>query len=154
MPGEAAGALLVTAPQAACLALCTGVGFAAEKATVESGEPLRGDGLADAIRAAADDAGSSVHQFDFRMCDVSGEQYYFKEAALALARLIREPKEKAELWHPADCIGEVGAAAGPVALALAAIAYSKGYAPGPTLLCHFSDDAGQRAAALISDPNR
>lgn len=150
IPGEAAGAVLITAPRAGAAALCAGVGFAIENATIESGEPLRGSGLAQAIRAAAADADCSVDRFDFRICDVSGEQYYFKETALALARLVREPREEAELWHPADCIGEIGAAAGPVALALAATAFGRGYAPGPTLLCHFSSDDGKRAATFLS----
>lgn len=150
VPGEAAGAVQVTAPHADAAWLCAGVGFALEAATLESGEPLRGVGLAQAIRAAADQAGCSAHQFDFRVCDVSGEQYYFKEAALAMARLVREPRDSAELWHPAECIGEVGAAAGPIVLALAACAYDRGYAPGPRVLCHFSNDAGERAAALLA----
>lgn len=150
MPGEAAGAVLVTAPRVGTSALCAGVGFAREPATLESGEPLRGVGLAQAIRGAADEAGCSADRFAVRVCDVSGEQYYFKEAALVLARLVRESKEEAELWHPAECIGEVGAAVGPIVLALAAIAYGKGYAPGSPLLCHFSNDDGQRAAALLT----
>jgi len=152
MPGEAAGAVLITAPQVGAVAVCEGIGFGTESATLESGEPLRGTGLAHAIRAAAADADSSVGLFDFRISDVSGEQYYFREGTLAMARLIREPTEEAELWHPADCIGEVGAAAGPIALALAAIAFGKGYAPGPTVLCHFSSDDGKRAAAMLSSP--
>ena len=51
MPGEGAGALLVGADGgAAGELLCTGIGFAREAAHLDSGEPLRADGLSQASR--------------------------------------------------------------------------------------------------------
>ena len=35
----------------------------------------------------------AMHDFDYRITDLSGEQYYFKEAALALSRTLRQSKE-------------------------------------------------------------
>jgi 3-oxoacyl-[acyl-carrier-protein] synthase-1 len=40
------------------------------------------------------------HGYGFRITDVSGERYYFKEAALALSRTLRSEGE-IDLWHPA-----------------------------------------------------
>lgn len=149
MPGEAAGALLVEAPNGGAQLLCTGLGFGVEKAHIDSGEPLRAEGLTTAIKAALADAGCQMHDLDFRITDVSGEQYYFKEAALALSRTLRKRKEQFDIWHPAECLGESGAAAGVPILSLAEAACRKHFAPGPNLVAHLANDAGQRAAMTL-----
>ena len=111
MPGEGAGALLVGAGAGQGGELvCTGIGFGREAAHIDNGEPLRAEGLSLAIKAALVDAGCAMHDMDFRITDLSGEQYYFKEAALALSRTLRQRKEEFDLWHPAECTGEQGAA--------------------------------------------
>jgi 3-oxoacyl-[acyl-carrier-protein] synthase-1 len=85
----------------------------------------------------------------YRLTDLSGEQYGFKEAALALSRTLRQRKLRFDLHHPADCIGEVGAAIGPCILGVARAAAEKGYAPGPGILCHLGSDDGARAALIL-----
>lgn len=149
MPGEAGGALLVGRPGGRGELLCSGIGFGMEKASIESGEPLRAEALSAAIREALRDAGCRLHDLDYRIGDLSGEQYYFKEAALALSRLLRQRKEEFDLWHPAESIGESGAAAGMAVLAVAWAAGQKGYAPGSNVLAHMANDAGQRAAMVL-----
>jgi len=149
MPGEAAGALLVTRATTASALLCTGLGFSTETAVIGSGEPLRGDGLTKAIKAAVDDAGGSLANVDFRIADLSGEQYYFKEATLALSRTLRDRKERFDLWHPAECTGEIGATAGVSMLAVVDAACRKGYADGPNVLAQFANDRGERAAMTL-----
>lgn len=150
MPGEGAGALLVGQPAGKAELQCKGVGFALEKAHVDSGEPLRADGLSAAIRNALAEAGCALHDLDYRITDLSGEQYYFKEAALALSRVLRQRKAEFDLWHPAESIGEAGAAAGVAVLAVASAAGRKAYAPGPGILAHLANDAGQRAAVVLN----
>ena len=150
MPGEGAGALWVgvddgISPQL----LCTGIGFGREQAHIDSGEPLRADGLTQAIKASLDDAGRQLHDMDFRITDNSGEQYYFKEASLALSRTLRQRKETFDIWHPAECTGEAGATSGVAVIAAAREACLKGYAPGRNILNHWANDAGQRAAVTL-----
>lgn len=149
VPGEAAGALLVGAALAGRHLHCTGLGFATEPAHINSEAPLRGDGLSQAIRDALADAGCAMRDLQFRITDLSGEHYYFKEAALGYARIVRERKEDFDLWHPAECIGESGAVAGIAAIAVAFAASHKEYAPGPGILCHAANDNGQRVAAVV-----
>lgn len=150
MPGEAAGALLVGRPQGhAGELLCTGIGFGVEAAAIGGGQPLRAEGLMLAIGAALADAGCRLHHMDFRITDIAGEQYYFKEAALAYSRIQRVRKEAFDLWHPAECIGEAGAASGVAIVAAAKAACDKQYAPGPNILAHMANDAGQRAALCL-----
>lgn len=149
MAGEGAGALLVGRPQPGPQLLCAGMGFAIEQAHIDSEEPLRADGLTAAIKEAVADAGLHMRDIDYRIADVSGEQYYFKEAALALQRTLHEPKAEFDLWHPAECTGEAGALAGAAIIALADAAARKGYACGPSVLAHLGNDAGPRAALVL-----
>lgn len=152
IPGEGAAAVVVkrALPTMEPQLVVLGIGFALERATIEGEEPLRADGLVEAVRNALADARMRIEECDFRITDVSGEQYWFKEAALAVARLLRARKEQFDLWHPADCIGEVGAAAGPAVFNVAWAASRKGYAKGPNILCHFGNDDGKRAAAILA----
>lgn len=150
MPGEAAGALWVgNGVGRKATLLCTGIGFGVEPAPIGSGEPLRADGLTQAIKASLAEAGRQMHEMAFRITDLSGEHYYFKEAALALTRTMREQKETFDLWHPAECTGEVGAASGATVVAAAVEACRKAYAPGHRILAHWSSDEGQRAAVTL-----
>lgn len=149
MAGEGAGALLVGPASGGAQLLCTGLGFAIEQATIDSDMPLRADGLSAAIKDAANEAALTVRDFDYRIADLSGEQYYFKEAALALQRTLHQPKAEFDLWHPAECTGEAGALAGAAIIAMAEAAARKGYAKGPNVLAHLSNDAGPRAALAL-----
>jgi 3-oxoacyl-[acyl-carrier-protein] synthase I len=150
MPGEGAGALLVGSDSGAIgQLLCTGIGFGREIAHLESGEPLRAEGLSRAINAALADAARELHHMDFRITDISGEQYYFKEAALALSRILRQRKEEFDIWHPAECTGEQGAVAGVTAIAVADAACRKGFDKGHNIIAHMGNDAGQRTALSL-----
>lgn len=148
LPGEGAAAVLVSRPSQPGQLTITGLGFAKESAPITSEEPLRGDGLSRAIKDALAEAGCDMFDMDLRIADLSGEQYYFKEAALALSRTLKRRKETFDIWHPADCVGEIGSAIGPAMLAVASAGVRKGYAPGNTILLHASNDAGQRAAMV------
>jgi 3-oxoacyl-[acyl-carrier-protein] synthase-1 len=149
MPGEGAGALLVSPSDSQLQLRCTGLGFSTEPAPIDSTEPLRGNGLAGAIKGALGEARCEIQDLDFRIVDVSGEQYYFKEAALAIGRTLRVRKAEFDIWHPAECVGELGAVAGCVLLAVAQAACIKGYAPGPGILVHLGNDSGERAALVM-----
>jgi 3-oxoacyl-[acyl-carrier-protein] synthase-1 len=150
VPGEAAGAILVSRhPGRGTHLLCVGLGFSEEPVPIASEEPFRADGLTAAINKGLADAGCEMHDLDFRITDNSGELYYFKEAALALTRTMRKVKPEFDIWHPADCVGETGAAIGAVALAVTLTACRKTYSAGPNILFHSGSDAGHRAAVIL-----
>lgn len=150
IPGEAGTAILIGPPGKAQdpELLCIGLGVGQEKATIDSEEPLRADGLVAAFRAAFAEAGRTIDDLDFRLTDSNGEQYWFKEAALAMTRTMRVHKESFQIWHPADCLGEAGAASGPCVLGVALAAMQKRYLPGSGLLFHFSGNDGERVAIV------
>lgn len=156
IPGEAGSAVLVSRPLpngGEPQLLCNGLGFAVEEATIDAEIPLRADGLTKAIKAALLEANCELGDLDFRITDISGDQYYFKEAELALNRVLRKHKEHFYIWHPADCIGEVGAAIGPALLTIALASCQKAYAYGNHIICQQGNDAGQRAATILNFVN-
>jgi 3-oxoacyl-[acyl-carrier-protein] synthase I len=152
IPGEAAAAVLLrdATAQAGLSVVCRGMGFARESATVESDKPLRSDGMVAAMKAALEAAGIGLEKVDHRMSDASGEQYRFKELALALGRVLRQRKEIFGIWHPADSIGETGAAVLPAMLGELYFAARKRYLPGSTVIAHLSNDDDKRAALVLS----
>lgn len=150
IPGEAAAAVLLAAPGVGSGTLrWMGIGRGREPSALDPNRPLRAQGMTDACREAFTRAQCGYEALDYRIADISGEQRRFKEAALTLARTMRVRKETFDLWHPADCVGEVGAAAVPLCLGVALAAAHKRYAPGPGVLCLFSGDDEQRAAMVL-----
>jgi 3-oxoacyl-[acyl-carrier-protein] synthase I len=151
--GEGAGAVLVATSGADGRGelLIRGIGIAREPSTIESEEPLRGEGLTLAVRDAFRQANTTIQDVQYRVSDLNGEHYRFKEMALAMVRFPRRPTGKLfDLWHPCEYIGDVGAAIGPILLAWALDAGRKQYANGPTALCTLGNDDGARAALVVT----
>jgi 3-oxoacyl-[acyl-carrier-protein] synthase I len=152
IPGEAACLAIVTKqPITRTSVILKGLGLAHETATIVNEEPFLGKGLAAALRSALSDAGIGMHDVDIRMTDVAGESYAFEELVLALTRVMRQVRDShtQPIWHPADCIGDCGAAAGLIQLAWIEQAFAKGYAPGKIAALHGSSTYGTRAVAIV-----
>lgn len=150
IPGEAATAVLLDAPSGEHSGVeIRGHGLAEEPATIDTGEILRADGLIKAIRTASERGGVAAHETAWRVTSLSGEDYFFREAALAMTRAFEQTVADHPLWHPAGHIGEVGAAIGGAVVVQAHQAMRRGHAPGATALCHLSDDGPTRAAFLL-----
>ena len=152
IPGEAGATILVqrdVTTSASSHAQVMGLGFANENASVLTEEPLLGIGLADAARTALSQGGMQMHEIDFRVSDVTGESYGFKEQVLALGRLMRVRREELPLWHGGDSIGDTGAAAGICQLVMSKYAFTKHYAPGSRVLCSSGSVGGDRAVAVM-----
>ncbi len=151
--GEAGSAVLIgpLTPNNHAELQIRGVGLAQEKATIESEEPLRADGMVQAIREALKEADATYQDLHYRITDLNGEHYKFKEMVLARMRFRKKPNPKLfDLWHPIEHIGDAGAAIGPVILGVALEASRKGYGIGPTILCTFGNDNGERAAIVLT----
>ena len=77
---------------------------------------------------------------------MNGEQYRFKEAALAITRLLRDRKVLFSLWHPADCIGEVGASTCRRFWRCCTAVPARTICPDRQCLGHIGNDDDKRAA--------
>ena len=150
-PGEAGSAILVgpASLEPADELTIRGIGLARETAAIDSEEPLRGEGLIEAITQALGQASCEIQDTHYRITDLNGEHYKFKEMVFAMMRFERKPRKRLfDLWHPIEYIGDVGAAIGPLVLGVALHAGQKQYGIGPGVLCTFGNDNGERGALV------
>ncbi|AZL59587.1 3-oxoacyl-ACP synthase [Tabrizicola piscis] len=159
VPGEAAAAILCTATPGPLR--LTGLGLAREVAHIynAAGEdgldlPLRGDGMTRAYQIAMDEAHVDLAHVEYRISDLIGEQFFFKQATLASLRLERGRTPFQDLWSPAENLGNIGAAVVPVMLAQLMTAEARGYAPGSPALMEGSGDDGACGAAVFHAARR
>jgi len=156
IPGEAATALMLESVSAAerrsapVLATLGEVGLGEEPQTVSGDRESSGRGLTRALRAAM--AGGVGHAPRWVLCDLNGEAYRTIEWGTASVRLARELGASVRVTHPADCLGEIGAAVGGVLIAHAVAGFARGYAPAPEALLWAGSDRGLRAAVRVLAP--
>ncbi|TIW01786.1 MAG: 3-oxoacyl-ACP synthase, partial [Mesorhizobium sp.] len=151
IPGEAAAAIICTQGQQRGIRLF-GLGLSRENASIYNAEdlPFRADGMTAAYRAAFEETGIEMNRLGYRIADLVGEQYWFKQSALASLRLLRGRHEFQDIWSPGESLGNVGAAVVPLMLGMAFTAARKGYAAGNPVLIEASNDAGACGAAIVA----
>jgi 3-oxoacyl-[acyl-carrier-protein] synthase-1 len=154
IPGEAAAFLVLEResmarrrgiPPRLCI---DAVGLEREAPWTPQG-PVGGRGLTRAIQTVLESVGRP-EDFGHVLCDLNGERWRFLEWALIETRCLGKLPRGWRLWHPADCLGDIGAAFGPVAIGLAAHAFRRGYAPRPRILIASASERGERAALAVS----
>ena len=153
IPGEAAGAVMVTSPGNRNKEglVITGIGQHNEDAHILQDElPNRGTGLNKAIRKAVLDSGLPLTETLFHISAVSHESFYFRETELAVLRSLEHKVPDYPHLMLTSSTGEVGAASGPLILAYLASVMSRKDGPGKKGLIHLSGDTGQRAAAIVN----
>ena len=154
VPGEAAGVVLVSGggflqrhgltPMAAIDA----VGIGREGKVPGTDDPITGEGLSQAFRAALDELASGVC-IDNVVCDMNGEAWRADEYGFAVLRAGNRLRAATDFVAPADCWGDVGAAGLPLHMALAAIAHLKHYGRGAMSMVWGSSASGERGAAVL-----
>lgn len=153
IPGEAAAFLLLgprgTARRLrrAPVALVAGVATGVERGHRSSAEPYLGEGLAEVFQALFRTL-AETPPVRCVYAGLNGENLPVKEWGVAYLRSAERFAAELETEHPADCLGEVGAALGPAMLALAALGLAKGWNAEPCLVWSTSDGES-RAAALL-----
>jgi 3-oxoacyl-[acyl-carrier-protein] synthase-1 len=152
-PGEAGVALLLEkpgGPSAARLKLGRPA-FGVEPHRYGTSYTSTGRGLQQAFEAILG-AGAGARAAPWVLCDLNGESYRHVEWGMLVTRLAESFASLTSLVHPADCIGDVGAASGAVLIAYAAHAFARGYAPAQSALLWTSSDRGERAALEATSP--
>ena len=153
-PGEAACFVVLTAkPELAFtknnnVISIDAIGLGNEPGHLSSDLPYKGEGLSEAFSQALSlQADKSI---DTVYCSLNGEAHWTKEQGVALMRHQQYTKDNFAIEHPADCIGDVGAATGPVLLALSALALMEEKSKRQHLI-YSSSDGEKRAALLLSN---
>jgi len=116
-----------------------------------SSRPNIATGLSEVLRAVRTEA--KLTSMPLVVCDLNGERPRAMEWALACTRALGDLHGSLEVWHPAECIGDAGAAAGIVDLVWASVALQRGYAPRLPALVWGASDGPVRAAAVLA-PSR
>jgi 3-oxoacyl-[acyl-carrier-protein] synthase-1 len=135
-------------PLASLLGFATGV----EPNPVDSSKFSVGDGLVRAIREALSDARVNEAQVEFVVSNHNGERYSGWEMTMTHARSYRTRREHLETIFPAMSTGDLGTASSTLAILVAAIAISRGYAAGRTGLCEFHSEGSLRGACVVGAP--
>jgi 3-oxoacyl-[acyl-carrier-protein] synthase-1 len=110
--------------------------------------PIRGEGLGRAVTAALERAGAP-ERIERVISDLTGERWRSLEWAIVETRCLGGLRHGWQLWHPADCLGDVGAATSIVHLVLAARAFARGYGGAGGILLAASSPRGERAAVTV-----
>jgi len=154
IPGEAVTLLLLERPEEVrhnrrpTLATISNCGFGQEPQPVHSDRNSTGTGLGEAIQKALHPMGADT-AIDWVMCDLNGESYRGFEWGLVQTRLKSFFPGIKNLSHPADTIGDVGAATGGLLVACAVHAFQRGYHISDKALLWTASDDGLRAALCI-----
>lgn len=147
VPGEAAAFLLLKLADSASSVKVYPPGIADEPGHRYSTEPYKGEGLANAVTEAVSNTSASAIKTVF--ASLNGENFNAKEWGVAAIRNQQNLDTDFNIIHPADCYGDIGAATGPVLMALASIGMQNGYYQKPALVWA-SSEIQQRAAVFMA----
>ena len=80
------------------------------------------------------------------VCDLNGDRYRALEWGLATTRAFGAIQGDLDFWHPADCIGDAGAAMGLVNVLWGIHGLRRGYSPSSKVVVWGASENGVRAA--------
>lgn len=153
-PGEGAGFCLLGTSEIAetCkprpVTRIRSFGVSVERRSAESGKVCHGGGLTQAFQLALRGLPGEA-KVAHLIGDLNGEVPRAEELGFAGVRLADRFREPGTFLAPADCWGDVGAASGPLFVALAEASARRGYARGPYHLIWAGSFGGTRCAALL-----
>lgn len=154
IPGEAAAFVLLANSRAAglyglsVLGRVSSIAVGFEEGHLYSDIPYRGVGLAATITQLGS-LGALEEPIAEVFSSMNGESYWAKEWGVGYLRNKAMFHPSYHLHHPADCLGDTGAACGALMVGLAALGIKAQYRSSPALV-YGSSDYGQRAALVVS----
>jgi 3-oxoacyl-[acyl-carrier-protein] synthase-1 len=124
-------------------------GLAFEPGHRYSDEAYTGDGLANAVSIAM----QALNNGPVRtiLSSMNGESFGAKEWGVAQLRNSAKIDSEFRFEHPAECFGDIGAAAMPVLVGLAAVGMHSGYLAGPAMALCSSEGALRGAVCLTME---
>jgi 3-oxoacyl-[acyl-carrier-protein] synthase-1 len=154
-PSEAAGACLIATVAYAqgqdlpIFGLINAAVTSKEPYTINSDGVCIGEGLSDALKGVSASIALPEQAITATYCDLNGQRYRNEEFVYSLLRVQEAFVDAHDYQCPADCWGDVGAASGPLFLALAINAKERGYGKGAYPVTWASSDCGYRSAVLL-----
>ena len=154
IPGEASVMLMLEtettakARGATILAKITAISEGAETDTISSEKTSSGSGLSQSIQGILEST-NPANSFKTVYCSLNGESYYAFEWGIQLARLSQVFENLTDLIHPAEYVGDIGAATGGLLVACAANALAQGNIEDNKALLWSSADNEHRMALCL-----
>jgi 3-oxoacyl-[acyl-carrier-protein] synthase I len=160
IPGEAAAFVVLERADTAlqrhhpAYARCSEVSIAQESNTRDVDSVCTGQALAECLYPVTARLRRSSSPLRAVLCDLNGESYRATEWAYAYARVFRDSANPCPrtLLHPADCIGDVGAATGALLLTFGAWMIKRDPDRWNSSLIWCSSDKGARACCSLESP--
>ncbi len=159
--GESAAFAALVAPAFARqhgLAACAevwGIGGAMEPARLDNELSVaQAKAATDAMREATRQLEQQALRAGWVLSDVGFEVWRMREYQSLIVRAANVLGPPYRIDLPAQRIGELGGAAGPLLLVLAAEGFRAGYAAAPIALCLLGSDSGERGAIVVAAPRR
>ncbi|NMO13557.1 hypothetical protein HPC49_00505 [Pyxidicoccus fallax] len=155
IPGEASAFFLVESPRharrrkAEVLAWLEAARIAHEPVSPASKQPCNGLGLGQAVSATLTGLADHGAATGLIICDLNGELYRAEEFSKMAPRSLHRLQQSWRLWHPADCIGDTGAASAAISVCVGARALARGYARTDGVLVCASSDEGLRGSMYL-----
>jgi 3-oxoacyl-[acyl-carrier-protein] synthase-1 len=128
------------------LARIAGLGLAEEPMPRASNPSNRSKGLTEACRAAL--AAEADKDILAVFGDLNGENSRAEEWSMAEMRCFKNRDPHRQLWTPANCYGDIGAAGGVVLANIATQGFVRGWLQSPVLI-FCSDDHGPCGAVVL-----
>lgn len=150
--GEAVGFIIIEDPEQAqqakrpLLARITALGLAKEPSPRAARAASRNSGLTDACHNVLKDIQDKEIRTVFG--DLNGENSRALEWGMADMRCFKERHEQRQLWTPANCYGDIGAASGTVMANVVTQGFVRGWLQSPVLM-FCSDDHGPCGAVVL-----
>lgn len=154
IPGEAAAMFMIETAEhakargAPIIAVIKTIGEGTEREPFHSKRHSTGEGLTQAIEQVMHDT-ATFPGFATVYGSLNAESYYTFEWGLILARLHAAFAHTAPLSHPAECIGDIGAATGALLLACAVNDFKYSKEPNALSLLWTSGDSDHRMALTL-----
>lgn len=151
IPGEGAAILLVGRDHGRpALARVLGAASEREINPANGNRYSQGHALLNCMKRATAISGLDEPALSMRVSSMNGERYAAWESAIAVPRFYRSRREHLTNCLIASSVGDIGAASGALAAAIASIAIAAGYASGPNVICEAASEDGLRAACVIA----
>lgn len=155
IPGEGAAFLLVTSRSRgaglARYAQLLGVGLGTEPRPYGHDEPCLGLGITQALQRAVAAAGTKARRIGWVLTDVVDERHRVDEWSYAFARGSQAFSADVVHEQPLLQTGDVGAASGPLLLAMAATRWQTGSAPSDVVLVATHAEGPPRGVIVASE---
>jgi 3-oxoacyl-[acyl-carrier-protein] synthase-1 len=155
-PGEGAAIVVLASERARSalrmpsLAIVRAVACTREPRDETAPEGLQGEALTAVYRAVAARLQQPHERIDQLYCDVNDERARTTDLGFALLRAGELFRDGTAYVTSVGHVGDVGAATAPLGCILAARAWARSYAPGPTALVSGASWGGLRGAVLLS----